>query len=293
MKKLFFLSAGFLAFAVIVCNAQKPQQKQKTSSLLWKIEGKNLKNPSYLFGTIHLICADKFLWTEAMKNALDTCEQVAFEVDMDDPKLAMEVSAGMLLPEEKELKDFFSEENYKRLEKYAIDTLRIPAMMLSRMQPFAVLSMAAINSTECDQPPVSYEQKITGWAKASGKNIVGLESAEGQLAIMKEMNIDSTAAQLIKMLNNPEEQKEQYKQLLSVYTQQDLKAIHNLILNTLDIQADLNRLLYGRNKNWIPEIEKLIQDNATFIAIGAGHLGGEDGVIQLLQQKGYTLTPVL
>lgn len=292
MKKLLFLSAGFLAFSIVVCNAQKPQQKQKTSSLLWKIEGKDLKGPSYLFGTIHLICSDKFLWTKAMKSALDSCRQIAFELDMDDPSLAMEVSAGMLLPEGKELKDFFSEKDYKRIEQFAIDNLHIPAMALNKMQPFALLSMAAMNSSECAQQPVSYEQKITEWAGASGKNIVGLESAADQLAIMKEMNKDSTAAQIIQILNHPEKQKVQYQQLLTAYRHQDLKAIHHLILSAPDIQADLNTLLYGRNEKWIPVIEKLIQSKTTFIAIGAGHLGGDNGVIQLLQQQGYTLTPV-
>lgn len=292
MRKFLFLSAGFLAFAIVVSNAQKNKKARAKTSLLWKISGNGLRQPSYLFGTIHLICPDQFLWTPSMKKAFNECQQVAFEIDLDDPKLATEVSLGMMLPEGKELKDFFSTKDYSRLEKYAQDTLHIPPLMLEKMQPFAILSMAAMSSSTCGEQAISYEQKISDWAAQNQKGIVGLESAEDQLSIMKEMNIDSTAQQIIQLLNQPDKPQGQYKQLISAYQKQDLNTLHQLILNSPEIQADLNTLLYNRNKKWIPVIEKLIYQKSTFIAVGAGHLSGQGGVIDLLQQAGYTLAPV-
>lgn len=293
MRKFLFLSAGFLAFSVVFCNAKSHQNtKVKSSSLLWKISGKGLQQPSYLFGTIHLICPDKFLWTKQMKKALDSCKQVAFELDMDDPALSMEVSNGMLLPEGKQLSDYFSQKDYERLEKYATDTLHVPPFMLQRMQPFAILSMTAMTTTNCDEQALSYEQKISGWAKENNQEILGLESAEDQLEVIQEMNIDSTAAQIIQLLNQPKKPEEQYRQLLSAYLNQNLNEIHQLILTSPEIQADLDHLLYERNKKWIPVIEKYIDNKATFIAVGAGHLGGKGGVIDLLKQAGFTVTPV-
>jgi uncharacterized protein YbaP (TraB family) len=227
-----------------------------------------------------------------MKKAFNECQQVAFEIDLDDPKLATEVSLGMMLPEGKELKDFFSTKDYSRLEKYAQDTLHIPPLMLEKMQPFAILSMAAMSSSTCGEQAISYEQKISDWAAQNQKGIVGLESAEDQLSIMKEMNIDSTAQQIIQLLNQPDKPQGQYKQLISAYQKQDLNTLHQLILNSPEIQADLNTLLYNRNKKWIPVIEKLIYQKSTFIAVGAGHLSGQGCVIDLLQQAGYTLAPV-
>lgn len=291
MKKFLLFSVSFLTCAFIVCNAQ--QQKRKANSLLWKITGNNLKQPSFLFGTVHMICPDQFLWTSAMKKSLNASRQVAFEMDLDDPSLLMQVSAGLMLPDSMELKDFFTPNEYSRLLKYAEDTLKISGFMLSKMQPFAILTMAMETNNNCKgEQPVSYEQKIMGWAKEDHKEIVGLESAQDQLAVISKMNKDSTAEQILRFLNEPKETGKQYQQLISAYTHQDLNKLHKIILSSPDMKADLPTLLYNRNKKWIPEIEKMIKEKSTFIAVGAGHLGGEGGVIQLLQQAGYKVEPV-
>ncbi|HET8574515.1 MAG TPA: TraB/GumN family protein [Edaphocola sp.] len=295
MKKLFFLSAGLAFITVISCRAQQRQHlksAQKTS-LLWKISGKDLKAPSYLLGTIHLICPEKFLWTPAMQKAFAASQKIAFEMDIDDPKVMKTVSAGMTLPDSLALKDYFSPEDYQRLEKYARDTLNIPAVMLSRLQPFAILSMAMMTASPCQAAePVSYEQKIGSWAVEQHKEILGLESAKEQLAIMEDLDKDTTADQVIQLLNHPQKPREQYKILLSAFLKQDLDSLYRLILASPDMSADLNTLLYRRNHQWIPEIEQLIREHPTFIAVGAGHLAGPKGVIALLKQKGYTVEPV-
>ena len=294
MKKLFFLSAGLAFIAVISCRAQKSANgpSAQNNSLLWKISGKGLKAPSYLFGTIHLICAEKFLWTPAMQKAFTASQKVAFEMDIDDPGVMMSVGAGMMLPDSISLSDYFSPEDYQRLEKYAQDSLHISGITLSRLQPFAILSMAMMAVSPCADEPISYEQKISGWATEQHKEILGLESAKEQLAVMNDMNKDSTASQVIQLLNHPEAPKEQYQTLLSAFLKQDLGSLYRLILTAPDMSADLNTLLFQRNKKWIPEIEQMIGQQSTFIAVGSGHLAGSKGVIALLQQEGYTVEPV-
>jgi len=294
MKKLFFLSAGLAFIAVISCRAQKSLNgpSAQNNSLLWKISGKGLKAPSYLLGTIHLICPEKFLWTPAMQKAFTASQKVAFEMDIDDPTVMMTVGAGMMLPDSISLNDYFSSEDYQRLEKYAQDTLHIPGITLSRLQPFAILSMAMMAVSPCAGDPVSYEQKISGWATEQHKEILGLESAKEQLAVMNDMNKDSTASQVIQLLNHPEAPKEQYQTLLSAFLKQDLDSLYQLILTAPDMSADLNTLLFQRNKKWIPEIEQMIQQQSTFIAVGSGHLAGPKGVIALLKHEGYTVEPL-
>lgn len=294
MKKLFFLSAGLAFITVISCRAQQRQNLKpaRRTSLLWKISGKDLKAPSYLLGTIHLICPEKFLWTPAMQKAFAATQKVAFEMDIDDPTVMMTVGAGMMLPDSLALEDYFSPKDYRRLEKYARDTLNIPSVTLSRLQPFAILSMAMMAVSPCPGEPVSYEQKISRWATEQHKEILGLESAKEQLAVMEDMNKDTTANQVIQLLNHPQKPKEQYKTLLSAFLKQNLDSLYRLILTAPDMNADLNTLLYQRNQKWIPEIEQMIQQQATFIAVGAGHLAGPEGVIALLKQEGYTVEPL-
>lgn len=294
MKKLFFLSAGLAFIAVFTCQAQSHRRITLSSekSLLWKISGNGLKTPSYLFGTIHLICSENFLWTPAMQRAFDASEKVAFEMDMDDPNVMMSVGAGMMLPDTLSLKNYFNPKDYQRLEKYAQDTLNVPAITLERLQPFAILSMAMMAVSPCTGEPISYEQKISGWATQQHKEILGLESANEQLAVINDMNKDSTARQVIQLLNHPETPKKQYQTLLAAFLKQDLNRLYQLILKAPDMTADLNTLLFQRNKKWIPEIKQMIAQQATFIAVGSGHLAGPEGVIALLRQEGYIVQPI-
>src|SRR5699024_6174221 len=119
------------------------------ASLLWKISGKDLAQPSYLFGTIHMICPEDFFWTPQMQTALDSTDQVAFELNMDDPALFMKVTRGMMLPEGKSLDDYFDPDDYKKIAKFVTDSLMVPKITLQRLRPFAVLRRYITQALSC------------------------------------------------------------------------------------------------------------------------------------------------
>jgi uncharacterized protein YbaP (TraB family) len=100
MKRLFFVLFSILSLAS--CRAA-PGDTEKT--LLWRISGKELIKPSYLFGTIHLICPGDYVWTRAMKQSLAACTQVCFELDMDDPAVLLGGAAGFMNKDGKRLQD--------------------------------------------------------------------------------------------------------------------------------------------------------------------------------------------
>jgi uncharacterized protein YbaP (TraB family) len=259
-------------------------------SLLWKITGKGLKKPSYLFGTIHIICSADYVWTPAMEKALSESSKVAFEMDMDDPTLQTQMTAGMMLPEGKKLKDFYTEEEYKKLNDFAGKN-GLPLQMMQQFSPFALISFLYMKALTCPVPS-SYEGNITGIAQEQKKEIVGLETVQEQMKVIETMNADSVAQSVLKITDDIDSFKLTFSQMLDVYKKQDLPALYKLFLESPDYKDDLQSLLFDRNKKWVPAISKLAQQQSTFVAVGAGHLWGDKGVITLLRKEGYTVVPV-
>lgn len=292
MKKAFFLYSLF-SLSVFLCAAQpkNKQEKMDTNYLLWKISGKNLKTPSYVFGTIHLICPDDYLWTEAMQNAMDASEKVAFELNLDDPNLQMQVATGMIDKEGKSLKSYFSETEYETLSEFVQNSIGVPLASLDQMKPIALVSLLSTKTLDCSAP-VSYEERIASLAKKSDKEIFGLETIEDQLRIFDEMDLDSSARQVIRTLTDIEPMKDQYKSMLSFYTKQNLTGLYDMILESPDFKDNLDVLLFDRNIRWIPRMEELAKQQAMFFAVGAGHLWGKKGVLQLLKDAGYKVEGV-
>jgi len=270
-------------------HAQQAAPADTDKALLWKISGKGLKQPSYLFGTIHMICENDYTWTPEMEQVLKGAKKVALELDMDDPELQTNVAAGLIL-EGKTLKDFYSAEDYSRLSDYA-EKNNLPLAMMQQIKPFAIMALLYAKVLPCDVP-FSYESKFVTAAQEQHVEVVGLESVKDQLDVFDHMNQDSAAHQLLDMLVHMDSAKAEYGRMLAAYNSQDLPALYSLVLESPDYKDDLDMLLFDRNRKWIPGIEKMAAQQATFIAVGAGHLWGDKGVIALLRKKGYTVTPV-
>jgi len=263
---------------------------QDSHSLLWKISGKDIKQPSYLFGTIHLICHDDYVWTPVMQKAFDASDKVAFEMDMDDPELLTKIAAGMSLADTSEEREPFTEDQYKLLVDY-FKGMGIPEETVKTSEPFALLSILYTRILSCNIPE-SYEGNIMKMAIPKHKEIVGLESVDEQMAVINSMSGDSMSNVVVDMIQHIEAFKVQYKEMLQYYKKQDLPSLYNVLLETPDYKGDLNILLYNRNAKWIHEITALAKAQPTFIAVGAGHLWGDKGVIALLKQQGYKVEPM-
>lgn len=288
----FLVTCCSLLLGVSLCAAQPGKKKTvpDNKSLLWKISGNGLKKPSYLFGTIHIICPSDYLWTPAMQKALDASETVAFEMDMDDPSLQGKMTQGLMLQNGKTLKDFYTPDEYKRLSDIAAENA-IPLSMMQNFSPFALVSFLYIKAITCSIPD-NYEANIMKLAQDQDKAIEGLESIDEQLKAIEHMNADSIAASVLHIAEDMGSFKKMMQEMMTVYKKQDLPALYELIISSPDYKDDLNSLLFERNEKWIPVISGMAEKQPSFIAVGAGHLWGERGVIALMKKQGYTLTPV-
>jgi uncharacterized protein len=99
-------------------------------------------------------------------------------------------------------------------------------------------------------------------------------------------------ANLQTMINNFDKSIEEFKKLVAIYKQQDVEGLFKLTTASPELMDAQNDLLVKRNNNWIPVMQKNMEAKACFFAVGAAHLGGDIGVINLLRKQGYTVKPV-
>jgi len=284
-----FLLACAALFISFFCRAQKTATPGH--SLLWRIEGKGLSKPSYLFGTIHMICSEDYFWTDQMQRCLHAADKICLEMDMDDPQLLTEIATGMIDRAGKQLKDYFTPEEYQKLSDYMRDSIGTDIRFIQQMKPAILLSLFAGKSLNCPSQ-VSYEQNIMDDAKKENKEIIGLEAAKEQLDLLNNIPADSIVKEVLSSIETPSDTRQEYAALVEAYKAQDLPRLYELVQNEHDLGEGTSAFLDARNKKWISRISEKTKNNSVFFAVGAGHLWGKNGVIQLLKNAGYTVTPV-
>jgi len=261
-------------------------------SLLWQISGNNLTKPSYLFGTMHLVCSGDYVWTDKMKECLDKSDKVCFEMNLNDPKVIMQAAEGFMDKGGKKLQEYFTPGQYKILKDYFKDSLRLDIALFGQMKPMALESMLMMFDAQCANP-ISYEDSIMKTALDEKKEILGLEEAKEQLDVLDSIPIDTVISELMDEIQNKHKNDSEYLQLTTAYKQQDLPALYALVVNSKDLgDDDMGVFLDDRNKKWIARIEDKIKGQSVFFAVGAGHLLGDNGVINLLRKERYTVEPL-
>ena len=285
--KLFLISLIFSSLYFTQIYGQKEEK-----SLLYEISGNGLSKPSYLYGTIHIICKDDFVMTEVTKQKFSEAQQVYLELDMDDPKMMPEMMKSMYMTDGSTLKTLMSEADYQKVSQFFKDSLKTNIEMLDKMKPFVLSSMTIPKLIAC--PSQSYEETFVKMAQKDNKEVLGLETVEEQFGALDKMGMKKQAdLMLVKMIENWNDGKQELKQLITDYKNQDVEAMYEDMAKSKTMDAQFEEdLLATRNKNWISKIQKITREKPTFFAVGAGHLGGKKGVISLLKNEGFTVKAV-
>jgi len=285
--KLFLISLVLSSLYFTQLYGQKEEK-----SLLYEISGNGLSQPSYLYGTIHIICKDDFVMTEATKQKFSETQQVYLEIDMDDPKMMPEMMKSMYMTDGSTIKTLLSEPDYQKVSQFFKDTLKMNIATMDKMKPFVLGSMSVTKLLSCSTQ--SYEETFMKMAKQENKEILGLETVQDQFGAMDKMGMKKQAdMMLVKLVDNWADGKQEFKQLISDYKNQDVEALLADMSKSKSMDSDFeNDLLVTRNQNWIPKMQQISKEKPTFFAVGAGHLGGKKGVIALLRNAGFTVKAV-
>jgi uncharacterized protein len=302
--KRFFLFALLASYGLAACSqpAQtKSSDKNKAdeNTLLWRISGNGLTKPSYLFGTMHMICASDIVVSDSLKAAIKASDKVYLEVNMDDMMgLMMKV---MMNPEALNMKgdttlaDLLSGEEYKAVKNHFSSGgmgSMIPFSILEKMKPFFLQAMMMEQGSKCENM-IIMEQLVMNEAKKNNKKIDGLETLEFQLGVFDQIPYKLQAQQLVQLATDTTKSGGNEMQVLGdAYRSQDLKKMFDLTLSDSSIDQYSDLLLYNRNRNWVEQLNTLMKNGSLVIAVGAGHLPGDQGVINLLRKAGYKVEPV-
>jgi uncharacterized protein YbaP (TraB family) len=278
------------------CKAQQQTaipEPPLANTLLWEISGKGINQPSYLFGTMHLVCADDARMSDSLKIAVDKSNAVFLEINMDDMSQMLGALKYIRMNGNKRLKDLLSASDYEKVKTYFDKNPSIlPLSMMESFKPFFIASLLSEQTMPCP-PSEGMEQVIMKEAKLKKKKIQGLETVAFQASIFDSIPYELQAKELVKMIEGGNEQDKESIELLNAYRNQDLQKIQEFTLKEDGlITKNLDLLLFNRNARWAKQIDSMVQNKTLLFAVGAAHLPGERGVIRLLQKQGYIMRPM-
>lgn len=271
----------------VASRAQVPAE----NSLLWEISGRGLAKPSYLFGTIHLICPTDFSLSDSLKSTISRTKQVALEMDMDDPGMMAGMMKTMNMTAGNELKKLVTAQEYERLNHFFQDSVHVGLAMFERAKPFVL--MGPLFNTLLDCQPQSYEMALVELAGKQKSEVIGIETLEEQMAIFDTIPYKDQMKMLLSLVDSLPAARKEFKSLVALYKAQNINELYQMTMKSeFGMEGNEEVMLFARNQKWIPRIRRIASAKPTFFAVGAAHLGGEKGVIALLRKEGFRVRAV-
>ncbi|MDK2772471.1 MAG: TraB/GumN family protein [Flavobacterium sp.] len=270
---------------LLLCSIGNAQKLE--NSLLWKITGNGLKKPSYVLGTMHLIC-DPTLSPKTLR-ALDKTSQLYLEIDLTNESSILNASEDFYMEENQTIKGLLTEEEYLKLDEFLKKYMSVSLELLNNVKPINISYLLYPFFLECDAE--SIESQLVKITKEQNELTFGLESNEAHNAVIDNYSNREQLLELLELTKKDDTTlKNEAKQMAKIYLAEDIEQMY---ANSNEENAQFNEvILNDRNKKWIPVMEKAMKEKPTFFGVGAAHLAGEEGVIKLLRKQGYKVEPV-
>jgi len=297
MKKIFLIAAALIAgFA---CNTQ--------AQILYRIFGKGLESPSYIVGTYHLAPSSFADSIPGMKTAIEGTQQVCGELDMMDafkPENAARLMKAQMLPEGVTLSSLFTAEQLERLNALLLEVMGTNlkdeafAAQMEKMSPVALsttLTLTAyIKQTPSFNPMELIDNYFQTLAMQSGKSIKGFETVDFQMEVLYGAPLEKQANDLICLVDHFDDANEMANLVTTAYFTQNLQQIDEVLDEESETECGTSEeeeetLIYNRNRNWVDMMPEMMVEKPTLFVVGAAHLCGEKGVLNLLEKAGYTI----
>ena len=272
-------------------NAQNISSSEKTS-LLWKIESDTMETTSYLFGTMHLIPREKFFFPDTLDSLVTHSDQLVMEIGGLEEQMK---AVKFMMLDSGNVFDYFSKAQRDSLFNYSKEKLGYTEeqmrAMFGKMKPMVIMQM--LTKEAFGESPASYEMTISTIAKQNEIPVLGLETIEEQVAIFDRLSMEEQVQMVMDAMADTSGNN-QMDQLIVMYLSQDIDKLYEFTSQSeLGGPSFEDDFIINRNQKWIPQlIEFMHGSNQLFIAVGAAHLGGENGLVELLREQGLRLTPV-
>ncbi|SMC26368.1 hypothetical protein SAMN02745857_02464 [Andreprevotia lacus DSM 23236] len=267
------------------------------AAVLWRIDKPGVKS-SWLFGTAHVSDPKVTTLSKPIQTAFDNADHVATEVRLDF-NMMMTLAKAMLMPEDQKLVDIIGADRYNKLLP-ELEARSYPEVAARRMKPWAVAMQLMVPLHKSGEPPL--DLLLAKMSIEGEKDYVGLETVEEQISVFEDMPRDKQLVLLDSLINQQSKLEGYYKQLIGLYVKRDLDGMVKFAdKDEVDLPADAKAyfdewknktMLSDRNVRMTERMQPLLEKGNSFIAVGALHLPGKDGLIASLRAQGYTLTPI-
>ncbi|WP_143962403.1 TraB/GumN family protein [Litoribacter populi] len=282
MKKNLLL---FLAtFAIVFTSLAQDK------GLLYEISGNGLEKSSYLFGTIHIICEEDFELSDQVVQKVAESQSLVLEIDLDDPSMMQIVFANINNPDGEKITDFLDDEEFIATKDFLLENAAVDISMMKSMRPFMLLSMLYPKMLECETK--AYEIELMQIAKENERTVEGLETIQDQLSVFEHIPLEEQYKNLYDYVSDFEKGRREFRKLIDTYKTKDVNKMVEIVGESPEYKNYQDVMLHNRNKNWIEPMKSFMEEGQKFFAVGAGHLGGELGLLNLLRNEGYTVTVI-
>lgn len=275
------------------------------AQLLYRISGNGLKHPSYLFGTHHFAPVSVTEKIAGLKPALNEVGQVYGELitdEMQSPQSMQKLQQAIVMPGDTTLHTLFTPAQYDSL------AVKVKSLMGADLQQMDKLKPAFLNSQIMalfamkSLPGFNPQQQLDGWVQAEarkqGKPVGALETFDLQMNVLfGSTPLQRQAEMLYAMVMNIDRSEQQLRELNEAYMNHNLDLMDKISNTKLNNASDprpeeIEALVINRNLSWVNAMPAIMKDKATLFAVGALHLTGEKGLLNLLKQQGYTIEAV-
>jgi hypothetical protein len=260
-------------------------KKLEAQSLLWKVTGNDVPGPSYLYGTIHIKDPRVFEWRDSVFNRLNQCNAFAGEIDLKKENL-LKASEYMILPDGQTLHDRFTPEEYLMIRDAVKACSGFDLAMLDKFKPASLVALCLLSNAPSGLP-ATIDEMLYQYAVDNGKRVTGIETLEEQAALIDKIP-DSYVVEYFRNLHG---QEEEFEKLIHCYRSADLNCLWELMQDQESGTLLNDELIRMRNYRMTERLLPLVRQQSIFIAIGSGHLPGDEGVIALLRKAGFMVEP--
>ena len=283
----------FFFLVVVAANlyAQQREEITPSKSCLWVVE--NIANKVFLMGSLHVLKSSAYPLAAEIDQAYASSQRLVFETDigamMDPPILAKMMEIGVY-PEGQDLFQNISADTRKILEK-KLNDIGLPPANISRFKPwFLAVTLTTLELQRLGfNPQYGIDLHFYTKAKADQKELAFLESVEYQLNLLGKMNAQDQRSFLSQTLKDLDISAQLADDMMAAWQNGDTDKLYQLLFKSFEDHPGIEeRLLTRRNKDWLQQIEKMMQEpKNTMVIVGAGHLIGPEGLVELLKQKGH------
>lgn len=287
MKRILTILA--LSLLCLTSNAQ----------LLWKISGNGIKKPSYILGSHHGCPSSYCDSIPGLMKAFDKVDNVIGEINLLEfaqmtPERMQKMQAMMMMPSDTSLLSLFSEEETVKVNAWLNKEMGASLVNLSMMKPMTIIVTVQNKMLMEMMPELATMTQIDKYmqtlGKYEGKAVGELETADYQLTLLYGYSLEEQADALLEIIDKGNS-RELLIELTETYKSQDLDRLWELFKESMT-NYEYDATIKVRNLNWEKQMKELLPKQTTIFVVGAGHLPGEYGMINLLREAGYKVTPV-